>query len=341
MSHKEYITDIVSSSTANTFDIQQFSIQPGDSNTFPWLAQIAANFQEYRFHGVVFHFRSMSADALNSTNTALGQVIMSTEYNAASPPFASKPEMENAQYSNSIKPSESCLHLIECARSASVLTNLYVRTDDLPSSSQDIRFYDLGNFFIATNGCQGTSVNLGELWVTYEVELLKPKIWSDLGETNDYYNSYTVTGITNTLPFGTSEFVVSDNSNLNVVIDPAARTITLPPSSVPKTYFLILRWKGARTGSLNPPGSTYVNCAVSAEPFPNNATPVFISTATSPDDGATSLSFWLMDIISVATTGNGMTPIITFDTAGILPASSTIFNFIVTQVPNTISFIPE
>ena len=32
----------------------------------------------------------MSADALNSVNTALGQVIMATDYNAANPPFGQK-----------------------------------------------------------------------------------------------------------------------------------------------------------------------------------------------------------------------------------------------------------
>jgi hypothetical protein len=41
-------------------------------------------------HGLVFEYKSMSADALNSVNTALGQVIMSVQYDAANLPFVNK-----------------------------------------------------------------------------------------------------------------------------------------------------------------------------------------------------------------------------------------------------------
>lgn len=336
ISHKEYIADILSDATANTFKIQKFPIQPGNSLTFPWLSQVAANFQEYRFHGVVFHFRSMSADALNSTNTALGQVIMSTEYNSAAPDFASKPEMENAQYSNSIKPSDSCLHLIECARASSVLSNLYVRTDDVDTSSEDVRFYDLGNFFIASNGCQGTSVNLGELWVSYEVELLKPKIWGELGETNDYFNAYTVTGVTNALPLGTAALVSSDNSNIDVSL--SSQTLTLPPSSTPKSYFMYLYWRGTRTASLDPPATTFTNAVTTFKPFVVNGSLNEQATTVSPDSNAASSSTTLIDMIAFETSGNGKIPTIAFGAAGVLPASVTLFQIIITQVPNTYAF---
>ena len=62
---------------------------------------------------MLFEFRTMSADALNSVNTALGQVIMATDYNAANPPFGQKSEMENYEFGQSCKPSESQIHPIE------------------------------------------------------------------------------------------------------------------------------------------------------------------------------------------------------------------------------------
>lgn len=70
--NREYIMDIVSGSSANSFNYNTFDLNPGSSVTFPWLNRIAQNFESYRFHGLVFEFKSMSADALNSTNTALG-----------------------------------------------------------------------------------------------------------------------------------------------------------------------------------------------------------------------------------------------------------------------------
>lgn len=175
--HKEYLGDIVTSGTANTFNLSSYPLQPGSILTHPWLGNIAANFQEYSYEGLAFEFRSMSADALNSVNTALGQVIMATNYNAASPNFGSKGEMENSEFSQSTKPACSAIHYVECEpRKTAVSTMLYVRTGvvaDLPSGT-DIRLYDWGNFQIATNGFQGTSVNVGELWVTYQVSLSKP-----------------------------------------------------------------------------------------------------------------------------------------------------------------------
>jgi hypothetical protein len=57
----------------------------------------------------------MSADALNSTNTALGQVILSVQYDAANPPFTNKQAQEAYDGSISIKPSSSVLFGVECA----------------------------------------------------------------------------------------------------------------------------------------------------------------------------------------------------------------------------------
>ncbi|QMW68652.1 capsid protein [Crucivirus-97] len=342
LSHKEYIGDVVSSSSANTFKIETFPINPGVDKTFPWLSQVASNFQEYSIRGMVFHFRSMSADALNSTNTALGSVILATQYNAAEPAFTSKSEMENAQFSNSIKPSQSCLHLIECARSSSVLSNLYVRSDAVDSSSQDIRFYDLGNFSIASTGCQGTSVNLGELWVSFELELMRPKLYAELGETIDYYNAYTLTGVTNALPLGTADFVNSDNSNLGVVISASvsSQLVTFPASSAPKSYMIRLFWRGSRTASLDSPALTYTNCNANTNIFVYTSAGAEIQSLQSPDDNANAQSIYLEECVAIQTSGSNKIPTISFGSAGVLPASVVVFNITIMQIPNTYAFTP-
>lgn len=168
--HREYIKDIRGSIA---FEIETFPIQPGISRTFPWLASIANAFEEYRLHGILFEFKSTSADALNSTNTALGTVIMATEYNPLHGPFTAKRDMENYVYSTSSPPSLSALHPVECARDVTVLDELFVRNS--PLTGADLRFSDVGLFQIATVGMQAAAV-IGELWVTYDIELLKPKL---------------------------------------------------------------------------------------------------------------------------------------------------------------------
>lgn len=172
--HREYIKDIISSATPGEFQNDAMIIQPADPETFPWLASIAENFQEYKLRGMIFEFKSFSADALNSTNTALGSVIMATNYNPVLPAFTNKWEMEQYQFVTNGRPSANLLHPIECAPSETPLDHLYIRTGKT-EDGLDPRFYDFGKFQIATQGMQGASVNVGELWCTYEVDLYKPR----------------------------------------------------------------------------------------------------------------------------------------------------------------------
>lgn len=172
--HREYLGDVITSATAGAFSIQSFPINPGISTTFPWLyAVVGGNWQQYRINGMVFEFRTMSGDALTSTNTALGSVVMATDYDSTDQRFQSKAQMENTEFGVSCKPSSCMIHAIECARAQTSINEQYVRYN-APLPNADIRLYDLGLFSIATVGMQGSSVNIGELWVSYDIEFLKP-----------------------------------------------------------------------------------------------------------------------------------------------------------------------
>lgn len=166
--HREFIQDI-NSSTA--FALQSFSINPGLSGTFPWLSAIANQFEQYKIHGLMFEFRTTSSDALNSTNTALGTMILATEYNVLLPSFTNKQQMENTIFSTSGKPSTTLLHPIECDPSQTPNQPAYIRSG--ATLIGDNRLYDLGNFQIASVGSQASSV-VGELWITYDITFYKP-----------------------------------------------------------------------------------------------------------------------------------------------------------------------
>jgi len=175
---KEYIADIITSADGLTFKNNTFSINPGDATTFPWLSQIAQGFTQYRFHGLVFYFKSNSADAIGSTNTALGSVVMATDYNVLDRPFPNKTTMEVHEFCAAGKPSEDIIHPIECDPKRTTIENLYVRNND--SGQSDRRFHDLGLFQIATVGQQAESV-VGELWVSYDIEFFKRSAPSTFG----------------------------------------------------------------------------------------------------------------------------------------------------------------
>lgn len=219
--HREFINDVVGSvAFVNT----SYGLNPGQAGTFPWLSALAQNYEEYRIHGMIFEFKSTSGESFASTTSSTGVVIMSTEYNSLNAPFASKVEMENYQFTTSAKPSQSFLHPVECAKQDNVLSNHYIRSGAVPAGA-DRRFYDLGNFQIATSGMQISGVTIGELWVTYEVELIKPRVTTAIGADylSEHY-SWTAAGAGTISaangPFGTvaaiTPFLPAGNSMSNI-----------------------------------------------------------------------------------------------------------------------------
>lgn len=255
ISHREYLGDIITSATAGAFNIQQFPINPGLAASFPWLSQVAgATFQQYRINGMVFEFRSTSADALTSANTALGTVVMSTDYDSKDSPFTTKQQMENTQFGVSCKPSSCMIHAIECARSQTAVSELYVRAYAVPSGA-DVRLYDMGNFYIATTGLQGTNVNIGELWVSYDITLFKP-ILQPPAYINPYAQ-YVSSNASGSAPLGTSRTV---NPQDLIGLTFTNNQIQWPLTTVVgATYLISVSYVASTSSSFNRPVTTSGN----------------------------------------------------------------------------------
>jgi len=187
--HREYLCDIFTGPIAGAFNIDSFPINPGILTSFPYAAHLAANFEEYRFHGLVFEFIS-STSPFNSAG-AMGTAIMAAQYNANSPPFVNKSSMENSDFALSQRFDKSMMYGFECAMNTQ--NTYYVRTG---YSSLPLTTTDIGTFFFATQPAATFPVNstLGELWVSYDIELMRPHIsTTDPGYVNVYVTG-TVTG---------------------------------------------------------------------------------------------------------------------------------------------------
>ena len=255
--HREFLGDVITSSTANTFNLTAFPLNPGLNDTFPWLSQVCGStYQQYRINGMVFEFRSMSSDALNSVNTALGSVVMCTDYDSADQPFTSKQQMENTEFGVSCKPSSNMIHAIECEPKLTTATELYIRAFGNPAGT-DIRLYDWGKFYIATTGFQGTSVNIGELWVSYDVTFIKAIEQPPLYIAPAAVYRLQGSSVTGANPLGTAGTQVS-------IIDQIGMTFTNQqirwPSDtqVGSVYAISYLVLGAST-AINPPGWTSGN----------------------------------------------------------------------------------
>lgn len=333
--HREFISDVFASTS---FLSTPYAIQPG-SQTFPWLNNIANQYQEWRPRGIVFEFKSMSSEAVIATNTsgALGTVIMATQYNSLLPLFPDKHTMENTEYSNSEKPSCSFMHPIECKGSQSVNAELYVRSGN--SIIGDQRLYDLGVFQIAVQGMASGSAGsiIGELWCTYEIELLKPiEQISGFSALTDYFSSIQgVSGITAAKPFGLGTSGTLEINGNNGIGCTLSTNQVIFPLSITDGFYLITYVMTGATPTTNSPGiifSTTINVNVVTA----NLQKYFGDTLNlifAPQAALTGVNnFMFQALIQVIQSAPGLQPSVAFALTGAMPTGGQTCDVIITNV---------
>lgn len=237
--HKEFLGEILGS---QNYTVQKrYALNPGDSATFPWLAAIAGQYTEYKVRGMIFHYVPTSGMAVNSTNPALGSVMIQTSYRATEAAPASKIEMMNEYWATEARPSESFIHPIECDPKENPFNVQYVRNSSV-ASTENILMYDLGVTTVATTGCPGEGNVLGDLWCTYEIELKKPKIANVTTETALSAANFAQGALTGTSMWSVS--AASFSSIPGVTIAPTGLTIG---REVQGAYLLTVAVSGATT----------------------------------------------------------------------------------------------
>lgn len=255
--YREYLGDVFTSATPNAFLTATYPINPGQISTFPWLSPIAQQYDQWQPMGIVFEFRSTSSDY--AATQALGSVIMATEYDSLDATFTNKQEMLNCAYSQEAKPTERALHGVECDPGQNPQRIYYTRgsmsttgTPILPTGAS-IRDYDLGNFVIATQGCPTASLNLGSLYVYYDIIFRKEQIYNGIPSKGPLNWHVTMTGTINGAnPLGTTAFT-QNYGNLTAQKGGSANIIQLPPWTAGSAWRLILMWAaGAGWGHTNP-----------------------------------------------------------------------------------------
>lgn len=210
ISHREFISD-VRGSTA--FKIDSYNINPSNSALFPWLSGLAQNYEQWVVQGMIFEFKTTCATAVASTNTALGTVVLATQYNSLAQQFNSKVQMENYEFAQSSVPSASIMHPIECDPTQTAGQGLFYIDNDGYNANADPRLYNIGKFNIATVGMQAAAT-IGELWVTYKICLLKPKLngMTSIGE-HFVLDPTTVTSVN---PFGDNPILSTSSTSYAV-----------------------------------------------------------------------------------------------------------------------------
>lgn len=310
---REYI-GAIDGTTAFTNTV--FAINPGQQNTFPWLSNIARNYEQYRFNGLIFEFVSTSSDAIASTtNLGLGQVMLATDYNAADSPYSDASQMLNAMFSNSGKPSENIIHAIECAPTDQAQKLYYVRVGS-QAADTDIRLYDVGNFQLATQNQQSNYLGMGQLWVSYDITFCKSVEFNELGQ-DILTAKYQLMNQTIANTMGTTR-VADIHNNLAVVVD--NHSITFPEDIAGGFYWFSWGVYGGGDPILIPT-ITLTNCV--EVPFAN------LNVSGQTNSGDTSEIFMVNKVYKIT----GPSAVISWATTGaLLPSAPVGGDLILTQL---------
>jgi hypothetical protein len=237
--------------------------------------------------GLVFEYRPTSGSAVSTSSSALGTVVMATDYDVLDLAFASKQQMESYEFAVSTVPFQGVLHPVECEPRKSVLSRLYVR--DGPVSGSDLRFNDFGNFYIATQGMQ-SAYAVGELWASYDVKLLKPYIQPAFPLGNQaYYTHITelpVGTATAAHPLGTTGGTTFANSALpGVLVSSTAPTTSFVLSNIGSYYVDAIWYTASGNIAASPTLTLGTNLANSPALLANGAS---ASSSLYSSDGTTS-----------------------------------------------------
>lgn len=208
--NSEFISTIVGSTS---FDAtQKFTINPGLVATFPWLAVLAAEWQQYRFHKLCFRY------VTRTSTSSVGSVILSPDYNAVDVAPSSEQVASNTQ--DAVE--DVCWKSITCHLDVSAMFPFGPRKQiRVGNISGDYTTYDAGRLFVCVKG-QSSAADIGKLWVDYDVELFVPQ--SSPGQIVPSSSSnnalYTLTADQTPIANGTLTKIAFDSqlvNNLDIV----------------------------------------------------------------------------------------------------------------------------
>ncbi len=163
--HREYIAD-VNGSVA--FQLTSYAINPGMNPPFSWLPQVAANYESYLLKSLKVYFETQKSASTN------GSVMLAVDFDAADPAPTNKTQLMS--FHNAVRSAvwNECCYTASLQDLQKFGVQRYNRFGAL-SANLDIKSYDVGTLYIATQGC-ADATSVGELYIEYDVEFHTPQV---------------------------------------------------------------------------------------------------------------------------------------------------------------------
>lgn len=170
--HREYIADITSANAS--YIVRNWAVNPGISQTFPWLSVIASRYESYLLDNLNFIYEPICP------TTTPGSIMMAVDFDAGDTPPGSKVQIMSYASAVRIAPWDRRVFNAKISDLHKFGIQRYVRAG-VPPGASDIKTYDVGNFFIASQNTPATDTVLGELYVEYTVKFFTPQIQTGTG----------------------------------------------------------------------------------------------------------------------------------------------------------------
>lgn len=164
--HRELVLnyDIYNGANDATFGM---SINPGLATIFPWLSNVAMQYQTYVFNSLSFTYEP------NCPTTTAGQFLMALDFNVQDARPTNYPELISLATSTAtpfwvkttLGANQSDLHKMK---------QKFIRTGN-PATGQDINTTDVANFYYGNPAVLTAYSSVGYVWVSYSVDLFTPQ----------------------------------------------------------------------------------------------------------------------------------------------------------------------
>jgi len=208
ITHREYVADV--SRSINAFATDNYTVNPGVSASFPWLAQVASRFESYTFERLDYIYEPMVP------TTQPGTVMMAIDFDSLDGPPTTKTTLMAFQGATRTSPWGACRLTTTEEQRKKMVNERYIRTGTIAVNA-DPKTYDVGMLYVATIGTGTTAVSLGEIYVEYTIRLRTPQIGTGLAISSQRKANQTGTIVCNVVAgninIGTHEAYVTGDVN--------------------------------------------------------------------------------------------------------------------------------
>lgn len=289
---REYVRDVYSN---QNFQIQTIEINPGLPSAFPWLSLQARGYQRYKIRGMVVEFVT-TIGPYGGANVN-GTVSLSARYDLTLPQPTNIASCLNSKFAVPGRPVDNIMMAVECAHDMTPVNVHEIRLGALPSGADPFMF-DHCYVDIANVGQADSTIQIGQIWISYEVELEFPIATDGLSSTtvSDHFSLGTVTSSSNWGDTSTAD----KNNSIGCTL--TGTQLRFPPWVRDGTFYITSNYYAASASTITAPVITTSRCNAVASFGGASASVVW-----SPFTGVSSNRFAFDFIIDVT----GVGPVVT------------------------------